>query len=152
MNDASTRWPSGAAGVPPKIPLPLKRRLSALAVGAGLLGVAAAALFWFNPAQYRFYPFCMFYETTGLLCPGCGGTRALHQLLHGNVAAAFQLNALLVMTLPVLAALGIRYAMNSLRTAKPGRHVSSIWIWCLLALTVGFGVFRNLPAFAWLAP
>src|SRR3954447_20165 len=62
--------------------------------------IGLAVLYWFNPAQFGFYPRCALYETTGLLCPGCGSLRAIHQLLHGHLAAAFQLNALLVLGLP----------------------------------------------------
>lgn len=32
---------------------------------------------------------CQFHALTGLYCPGCGGTRAVLCLLHGNLAAAF---------------------------------------------------------------
>lgn len=31
-----------------------------------------------------------------MLCPGCGSQRAIHQLLHGHIAEAFKLNALLI--------------------------------------------------------
>lgn len=30
-------------------------------------------------------PPCFFYSLTGLYCPGCGGTRAVLELLHGHV-------------------------------------------------------------------
>lgn len=36
--------------------------------------------------------FCPFYEITGLYCPGCGGTRSLTALLHGDVLLAFHEN------------------------------------------------------------
>src|SRR5512138_2851634 len=60
-----------------------------------------AILFFFNPAHSSFYPFCLFYKTTGLLCPGCGGLRATHQLLHGHVPEALHLNALFVLGIPL---------------------------------------------------
>lgn len=33
---------------------------------------------------------CIFYETTGLYCPGCGGTRATKALLRGEVIRSFR--------------------------------------------------------------
>ena len=69
-----------------------------MVVGAtmSLVALAAGVLFCFDPNRYPFYPLCFFHRATGLLCPGCGSLRALHQLLHGNLATAFHFNALLV--------------------------------------------------------
>ena len=77
-----------------------------------LLLAGAAVLFFFNPSQFGFYPTCLFYKTTGLLCPGCGTLRATHQLLHGHIEAAFRFNALIVSSLPLVAWGGIRAARN----------------------------------------
>lgn len=41
---------------------------------------------------------------TGYLCPGCGSQRAIHALLHCDVAAAFCVNPYLVLMLPLAAA------------------------------------------------
>jgi hypothetical protein len=141
-----------AARVPPKLASPTKKRSAWLAVGGLAVVAVGAVLFWFNPARFRFYPFCFFHELTGLHCPGCGGTRALHQLLHGNVAAALHLNALLVILLPLFAWLGIRFAAGKLNPLPAARPVSPKWLWLFLALSVVFAVLRNLPAFAWLSP
>lgn len=32
---------------------------------------------------------CAIYEITGWYCPGCGGTRAINYLLHGNIIKSF---------------------------------------------------------------
>ena len=48
-----------------------------------------------DPAKVPF-PKCPFRSLTGLLCPGCGSQRGIHQLLHGYIAEAFKLNALLI--------------------------------------------------------
>ena len=113
-----------------------------------VLGLAAvggsAVLYWFDPTQFGFYPVCVFHRTTGLLCPGCGGLRALHQLLHGHVAAAFRLNALLVIALPLAGAAGLRVLIGRLRH-RPGRiEVRPLWIWIGAAAVVAFGIGRNV--------
>lgn len=35
---------------------------------------------------------CLFKTVTGYPCPGCGGTRAAHALLHGNLQEALYIN------------------------------------------------------------
>jgi hypothetical protein len=42
-----------------------------------------------------------------LPCPGCGSLRAAHQLLHGNLSAAWALNKALLIGLPLAAAAGL---------------------------------------------
>jgi hypothetical protein len=68
----------------------------------GLVVIAGiAVLYAFPPSQYGFYPRCPIYSTTHLLCPGCGATRALYELLHLNLKGAVHYNALVTLLLPV---------------------------------------------------
>ena len=61
-----------------------------------LAGAAAAlVLYRFPPERYAFYPTCPFHTLTGWDCPGCGSTRALAALLHGEPVRALSLNPLL---------------------------------------------------------
>jgi hypothetical protein len=115
--------------------------------------IAAIILFVFNPAQTTFYPTCQFKALTGLDCPGCGGLRALHQLLHGNVAAAFRLNALLVTLLPVGAWWAYRWVLATVMGRGQCVVVRPLWIWVGCAVLVIFGVVRNLhlPWLSWMA-
>ncbi|WP_349855751.1 DUF2752 domain-containing protein [Bacteroides cellulosilyticus] len=59
----------------------------------------------FNPEEYQIFPQCPFRQLTGLLCPGCGSQRAIHQLLNGHLFSAIQYNAFLVVTLPWISAI-----------------------------------------------
>lgn len=71
-----------------------------IALGAPiLLGVLAL---WKLPAEPT-WTICGFANLTGLPCPGCGTTRGLSALLHGEVAQALRLNPLCV---PALLGLG----------------------------------------------
>jgi len=75
-----------------------------------LLGAAAfvaAALFFFDPATAGFYPPCLFRSLFGFQCPGCGSLRAVHQLLHGNLGAAWALNRTVFVALPLAAVAGL---------------------------------------------
>src|SRR5471032_2954164 len=79
--------------------------------GAVLLATAlgvGAMVYFFNPSTHGFYPVCMFHSLTGLNCPGCGATRALYALLHGNLRLALKDNVLFVSSLATLAVWGVR--------------------------------------------
>jgi hypothetical protein len=106
---------------------------------------AAALLLHFPPARYNIYPQCPIYHYFGILCPGCGTTRALAALLHGRVNEALRFNALTVLLLP--AAIG--YAVASY--ARLLTHKSFQWpqprqsaIYTTLAAAIVFTVVRNL--------
>ena len=69
-----------------------------------LLGVMAAPLLWWQePHGQLFYPQCWLYAHTGLQCPGCGGLRCVHALLHGNLAEAWHYNPLVILYAPIVA-------------------------------------------------
>ena len=94
-------------------------------VGLATIGAAiAGAIFVFDPTRVGIFPPCPLHEFTGLWCPGCGSTRALHQLLHGHLMTAFRLNPLAISLLPLVGYLAARRERGVM---KPG------WIWTLLA-------------------
>ena len=101
-------------------------------LGATALGVGAL-VFFFNPGTHHFYPVCLFHALTGLNCPGCGMTRALYALLHGNVLAALKDNALFVAALAALAVWGARLAV---RNQPAALKISPKVLWLLLVLTL----------------
>jgi hypothetical protein len=101
-------------------------------------------LYWFDPVTAGFYPPCAFRAMTGFLCAGCGATRATHQLLHGHIAEAFRLNAMFVLTAPLLFAGAAAEARRVVRRDAPS-VVSRPWIgWTIVAVLVGWGVLRNV--------
>ena len=116
--------------------------------------LAGLLLFFFDPRQYHFYPVCFFHKTTGLLCPGCGALRALHQLLHGHLAMAFRLNPVLIVLLPFVLWVGARYGLQKARNQPPSLGVRPIWLWLILVAVLVVSVLRNLPGapFALLRP
>jgi hypothetical protein len=113
---------------------------------------SGAVLFFFDPTQHGFYPLCLFHSLTGWNCPGCGGTRAAYELLHGHLLRALHNNALLVLALVALAVWGAWFMMQRIRR-RPATLIvpAGVW-WVLLAVTLVFTGLRNLPAFAWLSP
>src|SRR5271155_5532313 len=83
-------------------------------LGATAIGVGAM-VFFFNPSTHGFYPVCLFHVLTGLNCPGCGATRALYALLHGNLRLAVKDNVLFVVLLAVLAVWTARVVFRKLK-------------------------------------
>ena len=141
--------------VPPVFPVRHSRR--DLVPWGAALGLVAAGLILhrFNPTEYPFYPACLFHALTGLNCPGCGCLRALHHLLHGEFAAAFHCNPLLIAILPLAFLAALRWLIHRRRPPPPAAFFSRpAAVWTLLAVIVAFSVLRNLPfpALAWMSP
>ena len=144
MNVGSSQ--SSAETVPPPVPLPASARrwrratLGVLAVVA--LGLAGWMLWAAEPKGQLFYPRCQFHALTGLQCPGCGATRSLHHLLHGDLVAALRSNALLLLGLfPLLAFAGWKSCQG-----QPVLHrFTGRWAYGALAAMLVFFVVRNLP-------
>lgn len=111
------------------------------------LFLAAAGLFYFKvwlPTTRLGIP-CVFHEVTGLYCPGCGATRAALSLLQLDIVQAFRYNALLFILIPF-------YALYVIMRKKQWRRSSQAVMTGMAVLAIVFGVLRNFPAFAWLAP
>jgi hypothetical protein len=120
-------------------------------VGLGALaavGYVAAV----DPGSGRgIHPDCPFLAMTGHPCPLCGGLRAVHALTRGDLAGAVSLNLMVVVLVVLAAAEWVRRLSGRLA----GRAVRPVprWSYPLLAAAfVAFGVIRNLPFGASLAP
>ena len=113
---------------------------------------AGAIVFFFNPSTHGFYPVCLFHKITGLNCPGCGGTRSVYALLHGDIPLALKDNALFVLFLGAAALRGTWLGIKRLQRKPVGQFVPGKFLWLLLVAAAAFTVLRNLPAFAFLSP
>ena len=114
------------------------------AISSAVVAAGLWVVYTFPPATSRFYPRCGFHVLTGLDCPGCGSTRALHHLLHGRFEEALRFNALLY----VIIALAI-VAAPSLFRGKTPRFMTTRWLaWTTLVVLTGWWIVRNLPFYA----
>ena len=123
------------------------RRITLLSIWALLL-LGAVYVFAFEPGKTGIFPPCIFRQLTGLQCPGCGSTRALHQLLHGHFAAAFTLNPLFVIATPLLLYVLLKYTTLSFRgiTPKPNA-LPARYIYLIFVVIVSFWILRNTPLY-----
>ena len=113
------------------------------------------ALFFLNPNDNSFFPKCSLYVATGYTCPGCGSTRALYHLTHGNVLEAFRLNPGLITLLLLSVTDYTRYAIAFKRAKRfQTLFCNTKLIFTLLGGMLIYGIVRNLPwaPFAGLAP
>lgn len=99
-----------------------------------------------DPESKQIFPVCAFYAMTGLYCPGCGMTRALHSLLGGNILRAIRYNVMLVIAMPVLI-YAYLWWVNWTFTGKelPKLKFPKPLIWAICISAVIFVVGRNLP-------
>jgi len=138
--------------VPPKISTaPSLKFFSATVLGFAILG-ALAVLFFFDPSTHGFYPVCQFHRLTGLNCPGCGATRGLYALLHGNFLIALKDNALFIFSISASLVWSANFGLRKLRDQKTAVHLPPKMLWAFLAAAIVFTVLRNLPVFSFLSP
>lgn len=123
-----------------------------LLVGAAALG-ACVVVTLVDPNEPGRYPTCPFLAATGCVCPGCGALRAINALAGGRLVEAAGFNVLTVAAIPFLLWRWLRWTVISLGgPALPRLEPRAPAIWVLLGVVVVFGVVRNLPIGAWLAP
>jgi hypothetical protein len=127
------------------------RPVAAPVIAGGLLLGGCVALAAVDPSGAP--TLCPFKLATGLDCPGCGGTRAAHQLLTGHPLAAADLNLLALVAIP-LALWGLFVSLTAMLGGQRWRafSFSPVVLRTALAVAVAFWVVRNLPVtpFDWL--
>lgn len=108
-------------------------------LGAGTLLVAL------RDPNHGGYGICPLLALTGFACAGCGGLRAAHDLAVGDLAAAWAMNPLLTIAMPVAALLWLVWLIRA-ATGRPAWHPPA-WIWIAVgALVIAFSILRNVPA------
>jgi hypothetical protein len=118
------------------------RTIIAMAVAALLGGLAV--VYKFPPTEYSFYPRCPVYLATHWLCPGCGSTRALHALLHGDLGAALHYNVFFTLLAPVMLAWFAFCCYRVMRYDQfPDLAIPRSAAACLVVVALLFTVARN---------
>ena len=135
-------------------------------VGVALV-VATAYIGVVDPNSPGHYPVCPLKALTGLDCPGCGGMRAVHSLVHGDLLGALDHNLLaVVMFLPAIAFgwffwIRREWSEPTVASASTGatpevavdaERRRKLWLAAFIVIAI-FTVIRNIhavPAFDWL--
>ncbi|MBQ7204997.1 MAG: DUF2752 domain-containing protein [Muribaculaceae bacterium] len=120
------------------------RRSLILVIAITLLLVFGFIYYALDPSTSGAFPQCFFLSLTGYKCPGCGIQRAIHALLHGDVAGAFRYNAFLMVAIPWIA---LCLFAESRRTRNPrlyARLNPELLMWLLLAAVLIWWILRNI--------
>ncbi len=133
----------------------LTNRIAGIILAATIIAIVAA-VFWGNPfsSSGLFLP-CFFHKATGLYCPGCGATRGVCKLLHGDVRGALGSNILLPFILGIIGYEATRVlAWHLFDKDMPSLRFSKRIIITAGAVVFVFVVLRNIPfePFCQLAP
>ncbi|MFC3346340.1 DUF2752 domain-containing protein [Streptomyces echinoruber] len=119
-----------------------------LAVPTGVLAAVAGAFAYVgavDPNQPGHYPVCPLLRYTGLYCPGCGGLRSAHAVVHGDLLTAVRDNALAVAGYAGFAVLWTVWVVCAVRGRPLRATPPPALLWSLGALLLMFTVVRNLP-------
>ena len=120
-------------------------RALALACLAGMSALAFVVWF-FNPSTAGFFPVCPLLSLTGLACPGCGMTRGLHALVHGELLTALDYNLLLPGILFFFGYLFVSLFLTTLRgRGLDFKIFNEKVLWGFFSFALLFTVLRNLP-------
>jgi hypothetical protein len=129
--------------------------LRRLAMPAGVLAAVAGAFAYVgtvDPNEPGHYPACPLLRFTGIYCPGCGGLRSAHAVVHGDLAAALQANALAVAGYLICAVLWTVWVVRAARGRPMRIELGPVHLWSAGTLLLVFTVVRNLPFGGWLHP
>ncbi len=123
----------------------LLRHPAAASLAVLVAGAAGAAyLYRTDPHEPgHLLPQCPFRLMTGLLCPACGGTRMVYDLMHGHFAQAWLDNRALLLVAPWALVLLGRWIVEGLRGRRWQPRLGGRAQVVVLFVAVAWTVTRN---------
>lgn len=123
-------------------------------IGWSIVGISV--LFYIS---YRLFPFlhfktnapCVLRMFFGIYCPGCGGTRAISALFHGQFLDSFICHPLV----PYTAIIGGWFLISqtieriSKHKIKIGLHYRDAYLWIALGIVVINFILKNVLLLVW---
>lgn len=117
-------------------------------VGIGVVTAGALTAIWFGDPTTPggWLPVCPTKALFGVTCPGCGSTRAIYSLMHGDVLGALHYNALGVVAVVLLAYAFVVYCVR----VWSGKRLPTWQRWRYAPMVIGilvvvWFVIRNIP-------
>ncbi|NLN78964.1 MAG: DUF2752 domain-containing protein [Armatimonadetes bacterium] len=130
--------------------VPAKASGLKVVIGAVALIIAAIIIHSGALLNTTCAPVCLFHKWTGLYCPGCGTGRGITFLLRGDLAAAWRMNPLMIVSIPMVGFLILRnYLSRNNPRPLPG------WVgWTITGGIAVYWIARNIAIypFSLLAP
>lgn len=127
-----------------------------LNIGLLVVLIGLAVLFFvLDPTKHNIFPRCLFNSITGYYCPGCGSQRAIHSLLHFDIAGVVSYNFLFIPAFLLI----IYHYLHPFLNRFFGWKLPNIFYfkstpWIIFGFVIAFWILRNLPIypFSVLAP
>jgi len=107
-----------------------------------LLPVFIWVYYRFDPSNYIIFPKCPVQTLFSIPCPGCGSQRAIHSLLHFDLAMAMKYNALAVIFIPLLIILSVSALLREKYPAQYQITHSSVFSYSLAVIVVLWWILR----------
>ena len=124
-----------------------KKKKISLIVFTGIVIVAFLGMVMvkiYNPEEESFFVPCVFNMVTGIKCPGCGMTRAVHYLVTGDILKAEWYNAMLLPLIAVILYALYKYFRYLIKDEEVlDKHMENVLKVFLVVLLI-FAVVRNL--------
>lgn len=111
------------------------------------LGIAIL-FFCLSSNTKQTFTLCPFMNFTGLPCPGCGGVRAFHSLLHGDIKIACKYNFfatvfyLLCLCILIIRCLPTKFRFHFYHLTIKNLSLLNKWLTFLISLWFLFSVLR----------
>lgn len=97
-------------------------------------------------------PLCMINKLTRFVCPTCGVTRMLTEIVTTfDLYQAFRYNPLMFILLPFIGILSIIEAISYINNGELTKHYDKL-LSAIVILVLAFGILRNIPMLYWLLP
>ena len=110
-----------------------------------IIGIVAIWLF-INSDFITLIPRCKVREYLGILCPGCGGTTCVANILRGNFLTAMKANIIIFIAIIYFMILNIVYIINTFKKKQILKFVylKEKYVYAWLAMYLVFEVVRNI--------
>lgn len=120
----------------------MKKIVSTISIGFFFIAIR---YFYLNDPAKNETPFaiCMTKRIANIDCPGCGGQRAFHELLHGNFLTAGKLNVFIYFFVPLLVYIYFSFALKPFNINFPDINISSKQLLISLFILIIFTILRN---------
>lgn len=108
------------------------------------------AIWWWYKTHLGLYDFeCRIHKTTGLYCPGCGGTRALDALFHGHIIQSFMYHPGVLYTVLICGWFMLSWYIQKLSKDrwKIGMQFRTIYVYIGLAIVMIQWIIKCITLF-----
>ena len=142
-----------STGEPEEKQSPMSEETSLYAIGWCLIG-----MFLFYVIMTKFLTGftlkptlpCLIHTLTGGYCPGCGGTRAVIQLLHGHFQRSFVYHPIVLYTAVIGGWFMVSQTIERLSKGKIriGMKYRGIYLWIAMGIVIVNCIVKNVALFA----